>query len=93
MQMIYRFRIILDTHEDVFRDLEIEAEANLEDFHNAITQAFGFEGGEMASFNIYLQIDRGSLFQAMPGPLLRWFFPIILLICWLALVLDIPWTM
>ena len=48
--MIYRFRIILDTHEDVFRDIEIEANATLEDFHNAITQAFGFDGQEMASF-------------------------------------------
>ena len=50
--MIYRFRVILDTHEDVFRDLEIEASANLEDFHNTITQAFGFGGQEMASFYI-----------------------------------------
>lgn len=48
--MIYRFRIILDAHEDVFRDVEIEASMNLEDFHNAITQAFGFGGQEMASF-------------------------------------------
>lgn len=48
--MIYRFRIILDTHEDVFRDIEIEKNANFEDFHNAITQAFGFGGQEMASF-------------------------------------------
>jgi hypothetical protein len=50
--MIYRFRIILDAHEDVFRDIEIEAVATLEDFHNAITQAFGFGGQEMASFYI-----------------------------------------
>lgn len=48
--MIYRFRIILDTDEDVFRDIEIEASATLEDFHNAITQSFGFDGQEMASF-------------------------------------------
>ncbi len=48
--MIYRFRIILDTDEDVFRDIEIEASATLEDLHNAITQSFGFEGDEMASF-------------------------------------------
>ena|SRR5690606_6193232 len=48
--MIYRFRIILDAHDDVFRDIEIEANASLEDFHNAITQAFGFDGQEMASF-------------------------------------------
>lgn len=48
--MIYRFRIILDTDEDVFRDIEIEASATLEDFHNTITQSFGFDGSEMASF-------------------------------------------
>ncbi len=48
--MIYRFRIILDTDEDVFRDIEIEASATLEDFHNTITQSFGFDGDEMASF-------------------------------------------
>lgn len=50
--MIYRFRAILDTHEDVFRDLEIQADATLEDLHNALTQAFGFGGQEMASFYV-----------------------------------------
>lgn len=50
--MIYRFRIILDTQEDVFRDIEIDAENTLEDLHNAITQAFGFGGQEMASFYV-----------------------------------------
>src|SRR5690554_505512 len=48
--MIYRFRIILDTDEDVFRDIEIKASATLEDFHNVIVQSFGFDGQEMASF-------------------------------------------
>ncbi len=50
--MIYRFRIILDTQEDVFRDIEILQTATLEEFHNAITQSFGFDGSEMASFYI-----------------------------------------
>ena len=50
--MIYRFRIILDTKEDVFRDIEIDSDATLEDFHNSITQSFGFRGQEMASFYI-----------------------------------------
>ena len=50
--MVYRFRVILDTEEDVFRDMEIEKTATFEDFHNIITQAFGFDGGEMASFYI-----------------------------------------
>ncbi|MGB5172072.1 MAG: hypothetical protein WBN11_05880 [Eudoraea sp.] len=48
--MIYKIRIILDTEEDIFRDIEIEYNVSLEDFHNAITQAFGFLGNEMASF-------------------------------------------
>jgi len=50
--MIYRFRAILDAQEDVFRDIEIEASATLEDFHNTLTQSFGFGGQEMASFYI-----------------------------------------
>ncbi len=50
--MVYRFRIILDAKEDVIRDIEIEETATLEDFHNAITQAYGFGGQEMASFYI-----------------------------------------
>lgn len=48
--MIYKIRIILDAKEDVFRDIEIEAGNYLEELHNAITQAFGFDGSEMASF-------------------------------------------
>ena len=40
--MIYRFRAILDTKEDVFRDIEIDSENTLEELHNSITQAFGF---------------------------------------------------
>jgi hypothetical protein len=52
--MIYRFRVILDndTEDDVFRDLEIRETDTLEDLHNIITQAFGFDGNEMASFYI-----------------------------------------
>jgi Plasmid pRiA4b ORF-3-like protein len=52
--MIYRFRVILDndTDDDVFRDLEIHETDNLEDLHNIITQSFGFDGTEMASFYI-----------------------------------------
>ncbi len=50
--MIYRFRVILDAKEDVFRDIEINSENTLEEFHNSIIQAFGFEGNEMASFYV-----------------------------------------
>lgn len=56
--MIYRFRVILDndTEDDIFRDLEIRETDTLEDLHNIITQSFGFDGLEMASF--YLSNDQ-----------------------------------
>ena len=48
--MIYRMRVILDTEEDVIRDIEIESISTLENLHYAICTAFGFAGNEMASF-------------------------------------------
>ncbi|MEJ6793056.1 MAG: hypothetical protein QNK89_10100 [Lacinutrix sp.] len=56
--MIYRFRVILDneTEDDVFRDLEIKETDTMEDLHNIITQSFGFDGTEIASF--YLSDDQ-----------------------------------
>ncbi|HZW78368.1 MAG TPA: hypothetical protein VFF21_08700 [Flavobacteriaceae bacterium] len=71
--MIYRFRVILDTEEDIFRDIEIEAGANLEELHDAITQSFGFDGSEMASFyttnEFWEEEDEISLFDVgdVPG--------------------------
>jgi hypothetical protein len=52
--MIYRFRVILDnnTEDDVLRDIEIREGDTMEDLHNVITQSFGFDGMEMASFYI-----------------------------------------
>jgi len=71
--MIYRFRIILDndTEDDVFRDLEIRETDNLEDLHNIITQSFGFDGTEMASFYLsddeWNQGEEISLFDMSEG--------------------------
>jgi len=48
--MVYKFRVILDTEEDIFRDIAILEEDTLEDLHNAIVNAFGFDGMEAASF-------------------------------------------
>ena len=58
--MIYRFRVILDNdiEDDVFRDLEIRETDTMEDLHNIITQSFGFNGMEMASF--YVSDDEWS---------------------------------
>lgn len=72
--MIYRFRVILDNDtdgEDVFRDLEIRETDTLEDLHNIITQSFGFDGTEMASFYIsddkWNQGEEISLFDMSEG--------------------------
>lgn len=48
--MIYKIRTILNIKEDVIRDIAINKTTTLEDLHNAITNAFGFTGNEMASF-------------------------------------------
>lgn len=74
--MIYKFRVILDAEEDIFRDIAIEKEATLEDLHNTIVNAFGFDGSEMASFytcdDEWNQEDEIPLFDTgdVPGEML-----------------------
>jgi hypothetical protein len=71
--MIYKFRVILDAEEDVFRDLAIDENDTLEDLHNAIVNAFGFDGMEIASFytcnDEWVQEDEIPLFDTgdVPG--------------------------
>lgn len=71
--MVYKFRVILDAEEDVFRDIAILEEDTLEDLHNAIFNAFGFDGMEVASFytcdDTWNQEDEISLFDTgdVPG--------------------------
>ncbi|MBV7440534.1 plasmid pRiA4b ORF-3 family protein [Weeksellaceae bacterium TAE3-ERU29] len=48
--MILKIRVILDTEQDVFRDIEINEDNTLLDFHKEIKTAFNLEGDEMASF-------------------------------------------
>ena len=50
--MVFKLRITLDILDDVFRDIAIRKTDTLEDLHNSIIQAFGFEGQEIASFFI-----------------------------------------
>lgn len=52
---IYKFRVIIDAEEDVFRDIEISTDDHFFSLHKAILDAFDFEDGEMASF--YLSDD------------------------------------
>jgi hypothetical protein len=71
--MIFRFRVVLDndTKEDIFRDIEIRKTDTLEDLHNSITQSFGFDGSEMASFYLsdeeWNQGEEISLFDLNEG--------------------------
>jgi len=49
--MLYKIRVYLEAdREDVYRDIEIQDTASLEDLHNVIIQSFDFDGLEMASF-------------------------------------------
>lgn len=61
---IYVFRVILNTEEDVFRDIEIATDSNFEEFHQAIKQAFDFQGEEMASF--YMSDDEWTRGDEIP---------------------------
>ena len=71
--MVYKFRVILDAEEDVFRDIAILEEDTLEDLHNAIFNSFGFDGMEVASFytcdDTWNQEEEISLFDTgdVPG--------------------------
>jgi hypothetical protein len=62
--MVYKFRVILDAEEDIFRDIAILAEDTLEDLHNAIFNSFGFDGMEVASF--YTCDDTWNLEDEIP---------------------------
>jgi len=48
----YKFRVLIDTvsNEEIFRDIVISTNDNLESFYNSIVKAFGFKGDQMASF-------------------------------------------
>ena len=50
MSKIFKIRVVLDVVEDVYRDIEIEANAPLLHLHAATLDAFGWQGDEMASF-------------------------------------------
>ena len=64
---MYKFRIILDTKEDVIREIAISRDFTLDKLHQTIVNAFGFDGMEMASFyhtdNDWVQGDEIPLFN------------------------------
>lgn len=48
--MIYKIRVVLDVKQDVIRTIAIDSSNTLEDLHNTISNVFGFNGQQMASF-------------------------------------------
>ena len=50
--MVYKIRIILDTKDDIFRDVEIKDKQNLWNLHLGIKSAFSLLGEDLSLFNI-----------------------------------------
>jgi len=48
--VIYKIRVILDTKEDVFRDIEVRDKQTLFSLYKGIVSAFSLQGEELASF-------------------------------------------
>ncbi len=48
--MIYKIRVILDTKDEVFRDIEIRDKQTLFTLYKGIMSAFSLQGEELASF-------------------------------------------
>ncbi len=64
MSKIYTFRVLLDTAQEVFRDIEVKSEHTFEQLHTAIQAAFDFSGKEMASF--YMSNDEWERGKEIP---------------------------
>ncbi len=47
---VYRFRVIIEDNDDVYRDIDIKAAQTFEEFHNTIQEAFKFDNKHAASF-------------------------------------------
>lgn len=50
--MVYKVRIILDTKENIFRDVEIKDKQTLWNLHLGVKSAFSLQGDEMSMFSI-----------------------------------------
>lgn len=62
--MIYKVRVILETEEDVFRDIEIKGTQTLWNLYEGIKSAFSLQGEELASF--YKSDEKWSQGEEIP---------------------------
>lgn len=49
---VFKFRVLVDSTDDIFRDIEILSSQTLQDLYETILTSFEFNGGVMASFYI-----------------------------------------
>lgn len=47
---VYRFRVIIEDNDDVYRDIDIKSVQTFEELHNTIQEAFKFDNKHAASF-------------------------------------------
>lgn len=62
--MVYKIRVILDTKDDIFRDIEIKGKQTLWNLHLGIKSAFSLQGDELSAFNL-LEED-GTVMKSVP---------------------------
>jgi len=62
--MVYKIRVILDTKEDIFRDVEIKGKQTPWNLHLGIKSAFNLSGDELSTFNL-LEED-GTVVKSVP---------------------------
>lgn len=62
--MVYKIRVIIDTKEDIFRDIEIKGKQTLWNLHLGIKSAFSLQGDELSAFNL-LEED-GTIIKSVP---------------------------
>lgn len=47
---VYKFKVVYEDHEDIYREIEIKSNQTFEDLHHAIQKAINFDNGHSASF-------------------------------------------
>ncbi len=62
--MVYKIRIILDTKDDIFRDIEIKEKQTLWNLHLGIKSAFTLMGDDLSMFNIL--DEEGTVIKTVP---------------------------
>lgn len=62
--MVFKIRVILDTKDDIFRDIEIKEKQTLWNLHLGIKSAFSLMGEELSVFN--LVDDEGVVYKTVP---------------------------